>query len=82
MRLQSAMASLVQSPGNVPFGVYRGFRNQVRQQDEPYRFVDGELVEGFADLAENVQEEVVNGLGVNVAVEEVRGVVESLRRLR
>jgi DNA damage-binding protein 1 len=82
MRLQSALAYLVRSPGNIPFNSYRAFRNQARQAEEPFRFVDGELVDAFLDLSPAVQEEVVKGLGNGVGdVEAVRGVVEGLRRL-
>jgi len=80
MQLQSNLAELVQSPGHVPFNSYRAFRNHVRESEEPYRFVDGELVERFLDLDAGVQESLVEGLGVGA--EEVRGLVEGLRRLR
>ena len=64
----------------MPFNKYRAFKNAVRESEEPYRFVDGELIEGFLDLGSEVQEEVVGELG-EVDVEEVRGMVEGLRRL-
>lgn len=79
MRLQAHIAKFVHSPGHVPFNKYRAFKNTVREADEPFRFVDGELVERFLDCAPRVQEEIVEGLGVDV--EDVRGMVESLRRL-
>lgn len=85
MRLQAALAPMVNSLGDVPFNAYRGLRNQVREAEEPYRFVDGELIEGFLDLGERVQESVVGGLGeVGVkagGVEGVRELVEGLKRL-
>ena len=85
MRLQAALAPMVGSLGNVPFNTYRAFKNQVREAEEPYRFVDGELIEGFLNLKEDLQENVVRGLGeVGVAAggpEGVRELVESLRRL-
>ena len=85
MRLQTALAPLVESLGDVPFRSFRAFKNQVREEEEPERFVDGELVEGFLDLPSSVQEKVVEELGdVAVAkggVEGVRELVESLRRL-
>ena len=46
---------------------------------EPFRFVDGELIERFLDLETGVQEEVARGLGPGV--EDLRGIVEGLRRL-
>ena len=79
MRLQANIAGLVNSPGNMPFNKYRAFKSSVREAEEPFRFVDGELVERFLDCGPRVQEEIVEGLGVDV--EDVRGMVESLRRL-
>ena len=85
MRLQAALAPKVKSLGNVPFNTYRGFKSQVREAEEPYRFVDGELIEGFLNLEEKLQESVVGNLGeVGVAAggsEGVRELVESLRRM-
>ena len=83
MRLQAALAEMVKSPGDVPFGVWRGFRSQVREQDEPFRFVDGELIEGFLDLESTIQEEVLDKASVDRGrLEEIRAMVEGLRRLR
>ncbi|KAI5270696.1 hypothetical protein E4T47_06014 [Aureobasidium subglaciale] len=79
MRLQENMAEKVQSPGNVPFNRYRAYKTSVRESDEPNRFVDGELIERFLDCDEQLQESIVQGLSVDV--EEVRSIVEALRRL-
>lgn len=73
------MADMVQTPGHVPFNKYRAFKNQVREAEEPFRFVDGELIERFLDLAEPVQAQIVEGL--NLDVEAVKTMVEGLRRL-
>lgn len=62
------------------FSRFRAFKNAVREEEEPLRFVDGELVERFLDVGDEVQQKAVEGLGVGV--EEVRGLVEGLRRLR
>ena len=43
------------------------------------RFVDGEFVERFLDQSEEVQAKAIEGLGVEL--EEVRGLIEGLRRL-
>ena len=52
--------------------------------------MDGELIDAFLDLDASVQEEVVNGLGElkgtggrggKLEVEDIRGMVEGLRRL-
>ncbi|KAL5428547.1 hypothetical protein PMIN04_000694 [Paraphaeosphaeria minitans] len=79
MTLQSNLAELVNALGDVPFAKYRAFKNQVRESEEPFRFVDGEFVERFLDVDEAVQEKAVEGLGVGV--EEVKAMVEALRRL-
>jgi DNA damage-binding protein 1 len=49
------------------------------EHDAPYRFVDGELIERFLDLADHVQEEICRGLGPSV--EDLRNLVEELKRL-
>jgi DNA damage-binding protein 1 len=81
MRMQAKMAEMVKSPGHVPFNKFRGFRSGVRDMGEegPVRFVDGELVEAFLDMDDEAQEKVVEGL--EIGVEEVRGIVESLKRI-
>jgi DNA damage-binding protein 1 len=79
MRLQSRMADVVQSPGNLPFNKYRGYKNEKRETEEPFRFVDGELIERFLDVSETLQKEICKGLGPGV--EEVRNLVEELKRL-
>lgn len=79
MTLQSNLAGLLDALGDVPFAKYRAFRNQVRESEEPFRCVDGEFVERFLDVGAEVQGKAVEGLGVGV--EEVRALVEGLRRL-
>ena len=86
MRLQANIADMVHSPGNVPFNSYRAYRSTVREAEEPYRFVDGELVELFLDQSESMQEEMCRGLvpgtsGEKVDIEEIRALVEGLRRM-
>ena len=73
----------MKAPGDVPFNKFRGFRNQVRDMGDegPSRFVDGELIERFLDCSVEVQEEVVRDLPGVGGVEEVRGMVEALRRI-
>ncbi|KAK2763344.1 DNA damage-binding protein 1 [Arachnomyces sp. PD_36] len=82
MRLQTSIASYVRSPGNMPFNKYRAFKTLVRENDEPYRFVDGELIEKFLDLSIEAQGEIVDMVGIpGKDVESVKGIVEALRRL-
>lgn len=79
MNLQSRLGTLVSTPGNMSFATYRAFKNQVREAEEPFRFVDGELVERLLDLSEQEQVSACEGSGRGV--EEVKGLVEGLRRL-
>ncbi|KAL8940928.1 MAG: hypothetical protein Q9211_002047 [Gyalolechia sp. 1 TL-2023] len=81
MRLQQAIAARVQSPGNVPFNTYRAFKNSVREADEPFRFVDGELIEKFLDCPMSMQDSICGELGGKVDAEEMRAMVEGLRRV-
>jgi DNA damage-binding protein 1 len=69
----------VQAPGDVPFNKYRAFKNSVTESDEPERFVDGDLIERFLDLDDDVQAKAVQGLGADV--ETVKSMVEVLRRM-
>ncbi|RMZ72713.1 uv-damaged dna binding [Pyrenophora seminiperda CCB06] len=79
MTLQSNLGALVPAPGDMDFAKFRAFKNGVREEEEPMRFVDGEFVERFLDQSEELQAKAIEGLGVGL--EEVRGLVEGLRRL-
>lgn len=79
MMLQQNLADYVETPGHVSFMGYRAYKSQVRQAEEPMRFVDGDLIERFLNCDEEVQQKAVEGLGV--AVDEVKMMVEQLRRL-
>lgn len=65
--------------GNIDFNSYRSFRNKDREATEPFRFVDGELIERFLDQDESVQRNICTGLGQSV--EDIRDLVEELKRL-
>ncbi len=79
MRLQTNIAKNVQSPGNIPFNKYRAFKNTVREAEEPFRFVDGELIERFGECSADEQQKIVEGLGVDV--ENIKVMIDGLRRL-
>ncbi|KAI4182832.1 MAG: hypothetical protein L6R41_005762, partial [Letrouitia leprolyta] len=81
MHLQQAIAARVQSPGNVPFNTYRAFKNSVREAEEPFRFVDGELIEKLLDCPGTMQDSICEELGGKVDAEEMRAMVEGLRRI-
>jgi DNA damage-binding protein 1 len=81
MRLQAAIAAYVDSPGNMPFNKFRAFRNSVRESEEPFRFVDGELIDRFLVCEPEIQEEIVGAVGVGAEVEGVKSMIEALRRL-
>lgn len=85
MQLQSTIAPYVESPGNMPFNKFRAFRSTVRASEEPFRFVDGELIERFLDLDSSIQEEIVGLLSKEISggmdVDGVKSIIEALRRL-
>ena len=79
MRLQTRMAQIIITLGGVDFNTYRSFKNTERETAEPFRFVDGELIERFLDVDEEVQKEICTGLGPSV--EDLRNMIEELKRL-
>ena len=85
MRLQSAMANKVVGLGKGDFNAYRAYWTEVREMSEPYRFVDGELIEQFLDMPAARQQNVVEELGeiaqTKGGIEGMRELVEGLRRL-
>ena len=80
MRLQATMAARLTSLGDMPFNEYRGFHTMTREAKEPYRFVDGELIERFLTCEASLQGEIVESVGAG-NVDEVKGMIEGLRRL-
>ncbi|KAH7150507.1 mono-functional DNA-alkylating methyl methanesulfonate N-term-domain-containing protein [Dactylonectria estremocensis] len=79
MNFQTRLEKYVNAPGNIAFDVFRAFRNETRESEGPFRFIDGEMVERFLDMDEGKQELVCEGLGPSV--EDMRNMVEELRRL-
>lgn len=79
MSLQNRLSQKILTPGDLDFNTYRAFKNDWRMTDEPFRFVDGELIERFLDVGEEAQMDICRGLGPSV--EDVRSLVEELRRL-
>ncbi|KAI0515310.1 mono-functional DNA-alkylating methyl methanesulfonate N-term-domain-containing protein [Xylaria bambusicola] len=79
MRFQNKLADVVETTGNIEFSRYRSFRNEERESDGPFRFVDGELLEQFLDFDENQQREICEGLGPDA--EAMRNMVEELKRM-
>lgn len=69
----------METTGNILFSSYRSFRNEERESEGPFRFIDGEFLERFLDIGEERQEEVCKGLGPDV--EAMRNLVEELKRM-
>lgn len=95
LRLQAALASRVLAPGYMPWSKYRAWKTEVREADEPFRFIDGEMVEsGLLNLPDAALLEVLREAGLDgsanvsadkpvsgLTVERVRAWGEELRRL-
>lgn len=80
IRFQTKLAGMLETLGDLSFEAYRAFRNEQREnEDGPYRFVDGELLERFLDQDEKLQEEICAGLGPSV--EDMRDLVEELKMM-
>ncbi|KAK8051953.1 hypothetical protein PG993_003338 [Apiospora rasikravindrae] len=78
-RLQEVLVGAIETVGELQFKGFRSFKNEQRQEVEPYRYIDGELIERFLDADEKTQEHMVKGLGPDV--ESIRNLVEELKRL-
>ncbi|KAI0998368.1 DNA damage-binding protein 1 [Podosphaera aphanis] len=78
LRLQNAIITHVPTLGDIDFNAYRSFCNMDREAAEPFRFVDGELIERFLDVDETLQAEICLGLGPSI--EDIRDLVEELKR--
>lgn len=79
LRFQAKLADFIKTAGDVEFRTYRAFRNAEREGDGPFRFLDGDLLERFLDVDEAGQEAICQGLGPTV--EDMRNMVEELRRM-
>ena len=87
LRLQASLANKVEAPGYMPWTKFRAWKTEVRESDEPFRFVDGEMVEqGLLRLSDADLEAVLREAGLTegaskVSLEEIRSWGEELRRL-
>ncbi|KAI1394015.1 mono-functional DNA-alkylating methyl methanesulfonate N-term-domain-containing protein [Hypoxylon trugodes] len=79
IRFQAKIAEVVETTGKIFFSRYRSFKNEERESDGPFRFIDGEFIERFLDIDEKTQEEICEGLGPDV--EAMRTLVEELKRM-
>ncbi|KAI0890281.1 mono-functional DNA-alkylating methyl methanesulfonate N-term-domain-containing protein [Annulohypoxylon maeteangense] len=79
IRFQTKLAEFVETTGNILFSRYRSFRNEERESEGPFRFIDGEFLERFLDIDEKTQVEICAGLGPDV--EAIRNLVEELKRM-
>jgi DNA damage-binding protein 1 len=81
MRFQTSLANneAIKPLGDIPYSEYRAFRNAEREGEGPFRFLDGELLERFLDVDEETQKEICQGLGPSV--EDMRNIVEELKRM-
>ncbi|KAH8681585.1 mono-functional DNA-alkylating methyl methanesulfonate N-term-domain-containing protein [Xylariales sp. PMI_506] len=79
IRFQVKLSQYIGTVGNLKFEKYRSFRNEQREGEAPFRFIDGELIERFLDVDDKTQEEICEGLGPDV--ESMRNLVEELKRV-
>ena len=79
LTFQSRIQDHIFTPGNIEFNTWRAFRSDAREEEAPFRFVDGEVIELFLDLDEAKQAKVCRGLGPSV--EQMRNMMEELRQM-
>lgn len=82
MTFQSVLSEFVKSPGYIPFERYRAFKNQVREAEQPERFVDGDLIERWLDCSAEIKAEIAERMALGPdGIEQLTGIVDHLRRL-
>jgi DNA damage-binding protein 1 len=86
LQLQTNLAKYITSVGGLDFNRWRAFSTPTRVAEEPYRFVDGDFIERFLELPEDVAEKVVGGAGnelsaLDASVDEVRSLIEGLKAI-
>ncbi|KAF3312430.1 DNA damage-binding protein 1 [Orbilia oligospora] len=87
MKCQVNMAKVIKGIGDLDFNRYRAYNTKGIQPEEPFRFVDGELVEKFLDLDEDAMRMVIDGANdddnsqIECTVGEMKNIVETLKRL-
>lgn len=85
LRIQACLSTRVLAPGYMPWAKYRAWKTDVRESDEPFRFVDGEMVEqGLLSLPNEMLEDVLRESGLEesgLTVAGLRKWGEDLRRL-
>ena len=85
MKFQTNLAHRIKGVGDLEFDRYRAFCAKGRTPEEPFRFVDGDLVEKFLDLDPETQDLVIKGRKesdqLDHSVEQMKDIVEALKRL-
>lgn len=85
LRIQACLSTRVLAPGYMPWAKFRAWQTEVRESDEPFRFVDGEMVEsGLLNLSVEVLEDVIRESDLDeqgLTVEKLKSWGEDLRRL-
>lgn len=86
MQLQSNMAKVINGVGDLDFNKFRAYSSPSRSSEEPFRFVDGDFIERFMELTDVDAARIIDGVGkktdcLSKGVDEVRSIVESLKRL-
>ena len=76
LRLQACLTPKVSALGGMPWSRYRAFKTEVREADEPFRFVDGEVLE---QALLNESDEILHGALTDSGLGEQGLTVDSLR---
>jgi DNA damage-binding protein 1 len=85
LTLQTVVASRIQAPGYMPWSKFRAWKTEVSEKDEPFRVVDGEMLQAaLLELRDEELEAVLREGGLSsegVTVHDVRKWGEELNRL-
>lgn len=78
--VQDCMRQAVNGVGGLSHEEWRSFSSE-RKKGECKNFIDGDLIEQFADLKRDTMQWVVDRMGNGVTIEELSKTVEELSRL-
>ena len=85
MKFQTNLSRVVKTVANLDFNRFRAFQSKGKPASEPFRFVDGDLIERFLDLSPEDMEKVIKGDKesdrLDRTVEELKNTVEVLKRM-
>ncbi|KAG5439299.1 hypothetical protein PCANB_001598 [Pneumocystis canis] len=85
VNLQSNMGKIINGIGYLNHSNWRAFCNRRKKENEPKCFIDGDFIEFFINLDDNIKQKIIDGANGGIplllTIKEVNRIVEDLIRL-